>query len=449
MGPFQPFLCFLWCGMQHDLAKLRELWAACLLLLGSLESFLKAAAGLGDDSASNNGLRHRKGGQHACTGRVLHDGLTDDLMAHVFRAFASQDVRALGLACCACRDFNRVISADGAGIWKSAFFQQSGPPMIAQEMEGAVNGFGGYKALALSRLPVRDLDANSIGHAPDPLEVEEYGSISSVLGSETDDHGHPVPPLASVLFVLTANGTPAGWAVVEPDGTSRFDGFYVNAEHVSGSLSVPLRLLGGTEDGRKGNRAESRALLQAYLESNGQVRVGLEVFVKERGSFVGEHFLEGQAILSKTQIDLVWVTGRSTRVRLDSTRYPLLDVHGWSLPEKGAGDRDRWHLEWGLHLRSERARSLRLEFKRTRSDVGLPTDRHVRLVEVLMNQRNFYKRRPAVTALTVGLPEEEEGLSDVNAGDSALQWGVEFFPFVGDAYSMKYTTPMTYWSFVQ
>jgi hypothetical protein len=93
--------------MQHDLAELRELWAACLLLLGSLESFLEAAAGLGDDSATNKGLRHRKGGQHACTVRVLHDRLTDDLMAHVFRALGSQDVRALGLACCASRDFNR------------------------------------------------------------------------------------------------------------------------------------------------------------------------------------------------------------------------------------------------------------------------------------------------------------------------------------------------------
>jgi hypothetical protein len=318
--------------------------------------------------------------------------------------------------------------------------------MIAREMEGAVNGFGGYKALAVSRLQVREPDSNSIGHAPDPLEVEEYGSISSGLGSETNDHGHPVPPLASILFVLTANGTPAGWAVVEPDVTSRFEGFYVNAEHVSGSLSVPLRLLGGTEDGRKGERAKRRALPQAYLERNGQVRVGLEVFVKERGSSVGEHFLEGHAILSKTQVDSVWDTGSPTRVRLDSTRHPLLDVHGWSLREKGAGD--RWHLEWGLHLRSERARGLRLEFKRTRSDVGLPTDRHMRLVEVLMNQRNYYKRRPAVTALTVRLLEEVDYLSNVNAGD-ALQWGVEFFPFVGDAYSKKFTRPMTYCSFVQ
>jgi hypothetical protein len=404
----------------------------------------KAAAGLGDDSATNHGVRHRKGGQHACTERVLHDRLTDDLMAHVLRALGSQDVRALGLACCACRDFDRVISADGAGIWKSAFFQQRSLPMIAQEMEGAVNGFGGYKALAVSRLQFRE---NSIGHAPDPLEVEEYGSISSVSGSETDDHGHPsVPPLASVLFVLTANGTPAGWTVVEPDGTSRFDAFYVNAEHVSGSLSVPLRLLGGTEDGRKGTRAGRRALLQAHLESNGHVRVGLEVFVKERGSSVGEHFLEGQANLSKTQVDSVWDTGSPARVRLDSTRYPLLDVHGWSLREKGAGD--RWHLEWGLQLRSERARGLRLEFKRTRSDVGLPPDRHMRLVEVLMGQRNCYSRRPAVTALTVGLIKEEDNLSDLNAGDSALQWGVEFSPFVGDAYSKKFTRPRTDWSFV-
>jgi hypothetical protein len=408
--------------MQHDLAELRELWAACLLLLGSLHSFLKAAAGLEDDSATENGVRQQKGGQHAYTGRALHDCLTDDLMAHVFRALGSQDVRALGLACCACRDFNRIISADGAGIWKSAFFQQSSPPMIVQEMEEAVNGFGGYKALALSRLQVSDRDSNSIGHAPDLLEEEELGFIFDDLGSETDVHGHPVRPLASVLFVLTANGTPAGWAVVEPDGTSRFDAFYANAEHISGSVSVPLRLLGGTEDGRKGERAElRRSLLQAHLETDGQVGVGLEVFVKERGSSVGEHFLEAQAIVLKKQVDSVWDTWSPAKVRLDSARHPLLDVRGWSLREKAG---DRWHLEWRLHLRSERV--LRLVFKRTRSDVGLPPDRQVRIVEKLMNQRHEYSRRPAVTGLTVGLILEEEE----DAGD-APRWGVEFFPFVG------------------
>jgi hypothetical protein len=213
MGLLQRFLCFLWCGMQHDLAEVRELWAAYLLLLGSSVSFLRAAAAaLQGDFATLNGLRHQSKGrqEHACTGRVLHDRLTDNLMAHVFRALGLQDVRALGFACCACRDFNRVISADGAGIWKSAFFQQSSPPMIAQEMEGAVNGFGGYKALELSRLEVRGQDLNSIGHAPDPLSLEEedFDLNYDDLGSETDVHGHPVPSLASVLFVLTAKGNP-------------------------------------------------------------------------------------------------------------------------------------------------------------------------------------------------------------------------------------------------
>jgi hypothetical protein len=168
--------------------------------------------------------------------------------------------------------------------------------------------------------------------------------------------------------------------------------------------------------------------------------VRLEVFVKERGSSVGEHFLEAQAIVSKKQVDSVWVTWSPARVRMDSSRYPLLDVRGWSLREKGAAD--RWHLEWRLHLSSERARVLRLVFKRTRSDVGLPPDRHVRLVQLLMDQRNYYSRRPAVTALTVGVPEEEEDFTGVDA----LRWCVEFLPFVGDAYGRKFTRLRTYWS---
>jgi hypothetical protein len=74
---------------------------------------------------------------------LLDDILPDGLISDILKKLACRDARSLGLACCTCKAFKRVLSTEGSThIWKAAFFRQSCDILrnaSVREMEQAVS----------------------------------------------------------------------------------------------------------------------------------------------------------------------------------------------------------------------------------------------------------------------------------------------------------------------
>jgi hypothetical protein len=116
-------------GFQHELAMARQVWEGHYTEANPMLEAQDAGSAM---SATNISLAApfsigvlREEEQDAVL--LLDDILPDDLISDILRNLACRDARSLGLACCACKAFKRVLSTEGSThIWKAAFFRQSG-----------------------------------------------------------------------------------------------------------------------------------------------------------------------------------------------------------------------------------------------------------------------------------------------------------------------------------